>query len=168
MTINAIPWWTESVDEIARHIDSSSKGLTIAEAAARLKRHGPNALKVDASPRALSLLLRQLSSPIVLILIAAAILSFAMHDATDGLIILFIVAASAALGFSQEFHAAVAVERLQQMVESQAEVVRDGRVIIVPVAVLANHAFLSGWGWPRKKSGARKIRTAARDMGTGG
>jgi len=36
VTINAIPWWTESVDEIARHIDSSSKGLTIAEAAARL------------------------------------------------------------------------------------------------------------------------------------
>ena len=107
MTINAIPWWTESVDEIARHIDSSSKGLTIAEAAARLKRHGPNALKVDASPWALSLLLRQLSSPIVLILIAAAILSFAMNDATDGLIILFIVAASAALGFSQEFHAAL-------------------------------------------------------------
>jgi Mg2+-importing ATPase len=123
----------KSVEETARDVGWSLNGLTAPEAALRLKRYGANAMAVDRSLRVLSLVLRQLGSPIVLVLIAAAMLSFAMHDSTDALIILFIVAASALLGFWQEFHAAIAVERVQQMVESQAEVVRDGRVIKVPL-----------------------------------
>ena len=84
--------------------------------------------------RALALLLRQLGSPIVLILIAAALLSFAMRDATDGFIILVIVGASSLLGFWQEYRAVTAMARLQQMGGVRAEVLRDGQAITVPVA----------------------------------
>ncbi|PTR17443.1 P-type E1-E2 ATPase [Nitrosospira sp. Nsp2] len=133
MNVNTIPWWAKSVEETAKDIGGSLNGLAAAEAAIKLRRYGANALTVDKSSRVVSLMSRQLSSPIILVLIAAAILSFALHDATDGLIILFIVAASALLGFCQEFYAATAIERLQKMVESQAEVVRDGCVIKVPL-----------------------------------
>ena len=100
----------------------------------RLQRWGPNVLQGPQNQTVLALLLRQLASPIVLILIAAALLSFALRSPTDGLIILAIVGASSLLGFWQEYRAATAVARLQQMVEVRAEVLRDGQAITVPVA----------------------------------
>ncbi len=127
------PWWATSAMEIAQDIGSSPNGLSSTEAAARLQRYGANTLKGKESSRVLALLLRQFSSPIVLILIAAAILAFVVHDATDGLIILFIVTASGLLGFWQEYRAASAVKLLQQLVAVQAEVVRDGAATKVPL-----------------------------------
>ncbi|MEK7381804.1 MAG: cation-transporting P-type ATPase, partial [Elusimicrobiota bacterium] len=106
------PWWAGSVEETAQDIGTSIDGLSTAEATERLKRFGANALEDNGAPSVLSLLLRQFGSPIVLILIVAAILSFAVHDPSDGFIILFIVAASGLLGFWQEFRAATVVASL--------------------------------------------------------
>ncbi len=128
------PWWAQSLADSLRALDASSAGLSGPQAAERLRRHGPNTLQGQPALTVLALLLRQLGSPIVLILIAAALLSFAMRSATDGIIILAIVALSSLLGFWQEYRAATAVARLQQMVEVRAEVLRDGQAITVPVA----------------------------------
>jgi P-type Mg2+ transporter len=124
--------WANSVEEAAQGIDSSPNGLSAAEARARLQRFGPNSLQAAESSRVFSLLMRQLSSPIVLVLIAAALLSLVMHDATDSSIILLIVVASALLGFWQEYRAAAAVDHLQRMVAVRAEVLRDGASTRVP------------------------------------
>lgn len=121
-----IPWWSPPVGQLTRDLDASPAGLSSSEAAARLQRYGANALKGENGARILPLLWRQLSSPIVLILIAAALLAFFMHDATDGIIILIIVLASGLLGFWQEFRAATAVASLQKMVAVMADVLRDG------------------------------------------
>ncbi|MEK6707439.1 MAG: magnesium-translocating P-type ATPase [Pseudomonadota bacterium] len=126
------PWWARSVEETAQDIDTSIDGLSTAEATERLKHFGANALEDNGAPSVVSLLLRQFGSPIVLILIVAAILSFAVHDPSDGFIILFIVAASGLLGFWQEFRAATVVASLQQMVELSAMVMRDGAATRVP------------------------------------
>ena len=120
------PWWARGVEETAQDIGTSIDGLSTAEATERLKHFGANALEDNGAPSVVSLLLRQFGSPIVLILIVAAILSFALHDPSDGFIILFIVAASGLLGFWQEFRAATVVASLQQMVELSAMVMRDG------------------------------------------
>jgi magnesium-transporting ATPase (P-type) len=122
----------QSVQQATQDIGSSPNGLSHAEAATRLRRYGPNSLHGEDSSRVVSLLLRQLSSPIVLVLIAAAIVSLAVRDAPDSIIILFIVAASALLGFWQEYRAAAAVNRLQHMVAVRADVLRDGSSIRVP------------------------------------
>lgn len=87
------PWRSLPVEHLARDIDVSAAGLSSSEAAARLQRFGANTLKGKDASRVASLLLRQISSPIVLILIVAGILSFVMRDATDGVIILIIVIA---------------------------------------------------------------------------
>lgn len=131
---NSPPWWASSLTDALCTQESSAEGLSSREAAARLQRHGPNLLQGRQAQTVLALLLRQLGSPIVLILIAAALLSFAMRDATDGVIILAIVGTSSLLGFWQEYRAASAVARLQQMVEVRAEVLRNGQAITVPVA----------------------------------
>jgi len=80
-----------------------------------------------------ALVLRQFSSPIILILIGAAALSFLLGQPTDGSIILGIVLVSGLLGFWQERGAATAVERLLQTVELKATVLRDGRDTQIPV-----------------------------------
>lgn len=71
-------------------------------------------------------MLRQFTSPIILLLIAAALLSFVLHDSTDAFIILGIVVVSGLLGFWQERGAATAVEKLLAAVAVQTTVLRDG------------------------------------------
>jgi Mg2+-importing ATPase len=125
-------WWAPSVEQAAQAIGSSTEGLSADEAATRLRRYGPNTLEAEKSSRLGSLLLRQISSPIVIVLIAAAILSFVIGDTTDSIIILFIVIASGVLASWQEYRAAAAVSDLQHIVAVQAEVLRDGALTKVP------------------------------------
>ena len=128
------PWWSTPLGQLEQGIDSSPAGLSSNEAAARLQRYGSNTLKAQGSARIPALLWRQFSSPIVLILIAAAILAFVMHDAIDAAIILVIVVISSLLGFWQEFRAAIAVASLQRLVAVQCVALRDGVAIHVPLS----------------------------------
>jgi Mg2+-importing ATPase len=79
------------------------------------------------------LLLRQFTSPIILILIGAAALSAFLRDATDAGIIVAIVLASGLLGFWQEHTAASAVAKLTAVVATKARVLRDGAEVLLPV-----------------------------------
>ena len=126
-------WWALPSQELAHALDATPQGLTADEARARVRAHGANRLASRGASRVPTLLWRQFSSPVVLILIAAAVLAFAMHDAADGAIILIIVLISALLGFWQEHRAAAAVEGLQRLVAVTADVLRDGAVAQVPL-----------------------------------
>jgi len=79
-------------------------------------------------------LLGQFKSPLILILLFAAGLSFFLHDSADALIILAIVLASGVLGFWQERGAAHAVDALLTVVQTKATVLRDGAQREIPVA----------------------------------
>jgi P-type Mg2+ transporter len=83
--------------------------------------------------RALTLLLAQFQSPIILILLFAVALSFFLREATDALLILSIVLVSGLLGFWQEWRATDAVDKLLALVQIKAMVLRDGQPIEVPV-----------------------------------
>jgi Mg2+-importing ATPase len=80
------------------------------------------------------LLVRQFASPIILILVFASVLALFLGDLVDAAIILAIVLLSGLLGFWRERGAAGAVQALLTLVEAQAEVRRDGRVLSVPLA----------------------------------
>ncbi|MFM8605185.1 MAG: HAD-IC family P-type ATPase, partial [Cyanobium sp.] len=84
----------------------------------------------------LALLLRQFSSPIIQIRLAAALLSFALASPTDGLIILVIVTLSGLLGFQQEHGAAWVVAQLLAVVELRCLVRRDGVERSLPMAAV--------------------------------
>ena len=129
-------FWSLTLQDLLSSLNSSRAGLAAAEAERRLAQHGPNSLRPDTNGRIIRLLLRQFGSPIVLLLIGAAVLSVLLHDATDGAIILMIVAVSGILGLWQEYKAANIVATLLSKVELKATVVRDGGETQVPVSAV--------------------------------
>ncbi len=123
-----------SVEIVLQRLGSSAVGLTEDEARARLAQFGANRFKPPSRASAIALLLGQFKSPIVLILICAAILSIFLQDASDAIIILTIVLFSGLLGFWQERGAANAVAKLRAAVETKTRVLRDGAEVLVPLA----------------------------------
>ncbi len=108
-------------------------GLTAAEAAERLRRDGPNAIGGTGRRTRLAILVAQVASPLVLILVAASLVSLVVGDDVNATIILSIVVMSAALGFVQEARSEAAVAALQARLTLRASVVRDGTEQEVPI-----------------------------------
>ncbi len=127
------PFWSLSLDEAVARLGTTREGLSSAEVLARLKRNEGSRLAAKKRTDAVTLLLRQFSNPIVLMLIGAAVISIFLHDTIDAVIILVIVLASGVLGFWQERGAAGAVEKLLSLVEVKAKVLREGVPGDVPV-----------------------------------
>jgi len=125
-------FWSIPAPELFRQLQTTPQGLTNDEAQQRLARYGFNLLKPKKRSDALSLLLAQFKSPIILILLFAAGLSFFLHDPVDAVIILVIVLVSGLLGFWQERGAANAVEKLLSIVQIKATALRKGASKEVP------------------------------------
>lgn len=119
-------FWSIPAAELLRQLQTTPQGLTSDEAQQRFIRYGANLLKPKKRSNTLTLLLSQFKSPLILILIFAAGLSFFLHDPVNAGIILTIVLVSGLLGFWQERGAANAIEKLLSIVQIKAEVLRDG------------------------------------------
>ncbi len=105
------------------------QGLTNREAAARLERNGPNRLDEPPGKGMLSRLWEQFKDPMILVLLAAAVLSvLSSGDWVDAGIILLIVVVNAIISITQESGAEKALAALQQMSAPQAKVIREGTV----------------------------------------
>ncbi|MGH2626651.1 MAG: cation-transporting P-type ATPase [Anaerolineales bacterium] len=76
-------YWAEPVDRLLTEVESRAGGLTSSEADERRVRLGPNALRVAPSSTPLALFLGQFRSPLVLILVAAAIVSIIVGEWAD-------------------------------------------------------------------------------------
>ena len=130
-------WHALTADEVAACLDVDPRvGLSPNAAAARLLQHGPNELTADRGPRAAGILGRQLVEPLVLVLIAAAAISFVvwlLADESealpyDAIVILGIVGLNAVLGFVEEYRAERALLALGRLTAPAARVRRDGDV----------------------------------------
>ncbi|WP_158603472.1 magnesium-translocating P-type ATPase [Micromonospora radicis] len=125
-------FWAGQLPEALAAVGAPAQGLTGERATRLLAEHGPNRIAL-ARRHGWRLLSSQFSSPIILILVAATVLSMIVGDLVDGVIILAIVAASGGLGYWQERAAGRAVDALQARVRVGVEVLRDGREVSVPV-----------------------------------
>ena len=126
-------FWSIAANETLEQLQTTAQGLTTDEARARLTRYGANLLKPKKKSDALTLLLAQFKSPIILILFVATGLSFFLSDPVDAFIILAIILVSGVLGYWQEHSAANAVEKLLAIVQIKASVLRDGNPKEIPV-----------------------------------
>jgi Ca2+-transporting ATPase len=125
-------WHALEVDETLSKLDSSKKGLTSTDAADRQKKYGFNQLVAAKKSSPVKIFLAQFKSILILILLAAAIISFATGHQFDAIIILIIVILSSVLGFVQEYRAEKALEALTRMLVPTALVLRDGKEVQVP------------------------------------
>jgi len=126
-------FWNLPTETLLEQLHSSPQGLTTSESQKRLIQYGANSLKQKRKSHTFSLLLNQFKSPIILILMGAAILSSFLGDIINSLIILAIVLFSGLLGFWQERGAADAIAKLLAMVEVKARILRDGKLKDIPL-----------------------------------
>ncbi len=122
-------------DAVLEALGSSTRGLSSAEAEARLRRVGPNVLRYHhVTP--LAVLFRQFRNPLLLLLLACAAVSGFTSDPTDAVIIAAIVVVSVLLSFINEYRAEAAVEALHAEIRHRAAVWRDGKQQQVDASIL--------------------------------
>jgi Ca2+-transporting ATPase len=127
--------WRVELDEVAAALETSpGTGLSAPVAAERLSRFGRNEL-VEKEQRPLWMLfVDQFTSPMILVLLAAAIVTLVIGETKDTVVILAIVVFNGVIGFVQEYRAEQAMDALKRMSSPAARVVRDGEVTHVPAA----------------------------------
>ena len=126
-------FWSVDQEILLQQLETNNAGLSSEEVQIRLEDFGLNSIKTKKKTSSLKLFVNQFRSPLVLILLSAAILAFVTSDSTDGLIIFSILLLSSIIGFWEEHMSTKAVEKLLSIIKVTAEAVRDGRNIQIPL-----------------------------------
>jgi len=124
-----------SADQVLGLLDSSADGLSSPEAAARLARVGPNAVRTH-HVKALAVLGRQLRNAVLILLAGTAIVSYFLGDSMQAVIIGIILVASIGLGFFNEYRAERAAAALHSRMRHTAVARRDGQFVTLDVTAL--------------------------------
>src|SRR6478736_6089554 len=111
-----------------------TSGLTSTEAARRLAEVGPNSLPRPPRVGPFGRVVAQLRDPMILLLLAAGVVTVLVSDAADAAVIALVVVVNTAVGVTQDLRADRAIAELDQLTAPVAEVVRDGRRVEVPAA----------------------------------
>ena len=130
-------FYLETISDVLEHTQSTAAGLSSAEAKKRLETNGKNKLKEEKKETLLQRFFTQLKDPMLLILMAAALVSgitslMSDEGLTDVVIIMIVVLLNAILGVYQESKAEKAIEALQTMSAAVSSVLRDGHVEQIP------------------------------------
>jgi len=118
--------YAESGQNVLAGLQSSSHGLSLQEAAARLKKYGRNALPESKPPCVFQVFLHQFSSPLIYVLLAAALVSIIIREFSDGAFIGAVLLINAIIGTVQEYSAQKSADALQKLVPANVHVLRDG------------------------------------------
>lgn len=123
-------------DDVLKAVNSMEGGLTSSEAEKRLEANGKNKLKEGKKVSTAERFVNQLKDPMIIILIAAAIISgitaaYSNEGFADVIIIMIVVIINAVLGVYQESKAEKAIEALQEMAAATSKVLRNGQIEIV-------------------------------------
>lgn len=117
-----------SINEVVKkHGTDPKRGLTSSEASSRLEKYGPNMIESSNKKSIWKKIFEQIADPMVLLLIAAAIVSAFTGDAIECAIIIAIVVINAIMSIIQEGKAEDSVAALQKMSSPEATVIRDGK-----------------------------------------
>lgn len=114
-----------------RRFESSRLGLSAESAAVRLGHFGPNSLPVGRPPTLVGIFLSQFKSPLVYVLLLAALVSLGLRELTDAGFIFAVLMINAIIGTIQEFGAERSAQALQGLVASRSRVVRGGETLEV-------------------------------------
>jgi len=118
--------YAQTGTDVLAALDSSVDGLSEAEAAARLRRDGPNRIPEGRRDPAIGKFIRHFDDILIYILLAAAALKAAMGEWIDFGVILVVALINATIGFIQEGRAERALDGIRAMLSTRAQVLRDG------------------------------------------
>jgi len=125
-----------NAEEVMDVLKTNSNGLTEKEAKERQKKYGKNEIKEKKRKSPIKIFFDQFKDFLIIILIAATIISFAIGEIADGIIILVIVLLCATLSFIQEYKSEKAIEALKRLAAPTAKVIRNGKEIKIPASDL--------------------------------
>ncbi len=124
-------WHSLDINEIYTATGSNKDGLSSNQVKERLEKYGKNALPEKKVDSFLKIFLTQFCSTIVLVMIAACIVSFCVGEIVDGIAILFIILVDAIFGTVQERHAGKEADSLKKMMTVKAKALRDGKEKVI-------------------------------------
>ncbi len=122
-------WYKKSIEEVVKELDTDIKsGLNDEKIQSSMEKYGENALEEKKKKSMAAKLKDQFLDPMIIILLLASILSIAIGEITDSVIIIAIVIVNAILSIYQEGRAEQAIEALQKMASPKAKVIRNGKI----------------------------------------
>ena len=130
-------WYQRSAEEVEKALGTSGeRGLTPWEHDHRLEENGPNTLKKEKKQAKTVIFLRQFADFMVIVLMAAAVVSAFLGETADALMIVAIIVLNSVLGFVQEYKAERSLEALKKITEDEARVIIGGRLAVKKAAEL--------------------------------
>ncbi len=124
-------WYQKSVEDTERHFRTDrNSGLTALEHDRRREHHGPNALEQKKQTSPAGLFFRQFADFMVMVLMAAAVVSAMLGERVDALMILAIIVMNSILGFIQEYKAEQSLGALKKLTEDEARVLIGGELAV--------------------------------------
>jgi Ca2+-transporting ATPase len=121
------PWYQQDTVSIIEQLETSDKGLSEAAVSVRLRQYGPNRLAEEGQISRLKLLLHQFTSPLIYILMLAAVVTFFLQEFKDAGVIVAVIILNAVIGYTQELKAEKNVRALKKLIVPKARVIREGR-----------------------------------------
>lgn len=129
-------WYNLSAEETLKELNSRPGGLTDTEVQQRLAEHGRNELAAKKKVPVIIFFLRQFKDIMILVLVAAAVISAFIGEVTDTIVIIVIILINVVIGFVQEYRAEKAMDALKKMAAQHAQVLRNNATVEVEAAVL--------------------------------
>ena len=121
-------YWLIPNNVLINMLKTDPNGLSSIESSFRLSKLGNNRLDTKRKKNFLSLFISQFKSPIIIIFVFTALLSFFLGEREDALIIFAIILISSSLGFWQEKTASDVIHKLISTVKTKSKVLRDGKI----------------------------------------
>lgn len=128
----ATQWHNQEIKEIIEHFQTTEHGLTSEEAQKRLDQYGVNQLPEAKTDSLFLIFFRQFQSPLIYILLIAAILIYFVDEPVDSVFILIVLLFNAIIGTFQEGKAQNTLKALKQFVKTNATVLRDEKELVIP------------------------------------
>src|SRR3990170_8911191 len=120
-------WYQLHVKEIMQKLRTSEEGLNDNEVSKRLQQYGLNRLVEEEKISRFKILFHQFTSPLIYILLAAAVVTALLKEYIDTSVIMAVVTLNAIIGYIQEYKAEQGVRALRKMLIPRARVLRNGK-----------------------------------------
>lgn len=126
METNIEPW-SLSIEETIKAFETSHSGISEKEAEGRLKKYGTNTFHSKEKANVISFFLKQFISPLIFLLISAAVITSILEEWMNTAVIIFAVLLNVFLGFYHEYHAESTLNKLKSYIKDRVRVIRDGK-----------------------------------------